>query len=51
MAETIIKKAKYTNQIITNTPCKKTGHNHKATSQLIKNGKKKIPMSKITSRK
>ena len=51
MAETIIKKVKYTSPRIIKTPCKKIGHNPNATNQLIKKGKKKIPTSSINSLK
>ncbi len=51
IAETIIKKLKYTSPNTTKTPCKKIEPNHSATSQLIKKGKKKIPIRRIISRK
>lgn len=51
MAETIIKKVKYTRPIITKTPCKKIGPRPRATNQLIRKGKKKIPIKRITSLK
>ncbi len=51
MAETIIKKTKYTRPIMIKTPCKNIGPSPRATSQLMKKGKKKIPINKMTSRK
>lgn len=49
MAETIIKKVKYTSPTSTKTPCKNIEPSPRAINQLIKSGKKKIPkISKIS---